>query len=357
MAHRGGAEIAEILSRLLRVLGVSAVIFALAIPKSAIELTADAARATLSARQPPPMSTETKQMQCMEVWGGNRYVDSGVVMAGLDAWLYSRPCPGGHDEAAANDDDEALGGDVHYVSSCAAGLITRILIADVAGHGRTVAHAANRLRTYMRRYINSHDQGKLVRAVNREFATLAGGSGRFATALVFTFEAPNGELLLCNAGHPTPLIRRRATGRWEALVPDRHERERAASTEPVNVPFGIDEEMTYCQEASRLAVGDQVLCYTDGLIESRGRDGQMLGTEGLLGILQHLDASDPSRVLPDLLATVEAQHPGNLTEDDVTLLLFRPNGLYPSVPLKDRLLAPLRLIKAVVGSYMPWQKA
>jgi hypothetical protein len=30
-------------------------------------------------------------MRCMEVWGGNRAVDCGVVMSGLDAWLYSQP--------------------------------------------------------------------------------------------------------------------------------------------------------------------------------------------------------------------------------------------------------------------------
>src|SRR4051794_29566372 len=70
----------------------------------------------------------TKFMQCMEVWGGNQLVDSGVIMPGLDAWVYSRP---------VNDDDG--GGDVHYVSSCAAGMFVRLLVADVAGHGKPVA--------------------------------------------------------------------------------------------------------------------------------------------------------------------------------------------------------------------------
>src|SRR5205814_3709017 len=60
---------------------------------------------------PPPSDDDVKYLQCMEVWGGNQVVDSGVVMAGLDAWVYSRP---------VNDDEG--GGDVHYVSSCAAGM-------------------------------------------------------------------------------------------------------------------------------------------------------------------------------------------------------------------------------------------
>src|SRR6188474_3793463 len=53
-------------------------------------------------------------MSCMEVWGGNQGVDTGVQMAGLDAWIYSRP----YGKASA-------GGDVYYVSSCATGRITR----------------------------------------------------------------------------------------------------------------------------------------------------------------------------------------------------------------------------------------
>ena len=59
-------------------------------------------------------------MQCMEVWGGNQSVDSGVVMAGLDAWVYCRPYA-----AVGADAPAAAGGDVYFVSSCATGRIAR----------------------------------------------------------------------------------------------------------------------------------------------------------------------------------------------------------------------------------------
>ena len=71
---------------------------------------------------------DAQVMQCMEVWGGNQTADSGVIMAGLDAWVYSKPF-GGADG----------GGDVYYVSSCATGRITRLLVADVSGHGTPAA--------------------------------------------------------------------------------------------------------------------------------------------------------------------------------------------------------------------------
>jgi len=98
-----------------------------------------------------------QRIQCMEVWGGNRAVDNGVVMPGLDAWIYSRPYEG-----------DSEGGDVHYLSNCASGRITRMLVADVSGHGAGVASIAANLRGLMRRYINYLDQTRFIEALHRE---------------------------------------------------------------------------------------------------------------------------------------------------------------------------------------------
>src|SRR5438874_1685453 len=156
-------------------------------------------------------------MQCMEVWGGNQPVDASVTMAGLDAWVYCKPYQ-----------DADGGGDVYYVSSCATGRITRLLVADVSGHGAAVCDTAASLRTLMRRYINFLDQTKFVRAMNGQFVTLS-KAGCFATAVVTTFFAPTNHLTLCNAGHPPPLLYRAATGQWTFL-----ERSRPAAAESGN---------------------------------------------------------------------------------------------------------------------------
>src|SRR5215210_7622302 len=105
------------------------------------------------------MSSDLHHMQCMEVWGGNQLADSGVVMAGLDAWVYSKPFGGA-----------IGGGDVYYVSSCATGRITRLLVADVSGHGTAVRATAVHLRELMRRYVNHIDQMRFVRSMNQQFA-------------------------------------------------------------------------------------------------------------------------------------------------------------------------------------------
>ena len=132
-------------------------------------------------------------MQCMEVWGGTQPTTRVVRLAGLDAWVYSKPYG-----------NAGFGGDVYYASSCATGRINRLLLADVSGHGDAVAKSAAGLRSLMRRYVNFLDQAKFVRALNRQFAAMS-RQGRFATALATTFFAPSRVLTVCNAGHPPPL--------------------------------------------------------------------------------------------------------------------------------------------------------
>ena len=139
--------------------------------------------------------SDAHTLQCMEVWGGNRAVDNGVVMMGVDAWVFCRPY--GTDEA---------GGDVHYVSSCASGRIVRLIVADVAGHGADVAELATRLRGLMKSHANYADQREVVGVINREFARLA-DIGKFATAVAATYWTPTDELVMTNAGHPPPLLR------------------------------------------------------------------------------------------------------------------------------------------------------
>ena len=142
--------------------------------------------------QPPPRS---EGLACMEVWGGNEATFSTFEKAGVDIWLYSRPC--------GNDTN---GGDLYYLSSCASGRITRMLVADVAGHGESVAAVSSGLRGLMHRYINTIRPQQLFEEVNEEFSKLS-SADRFATSVVSSYFMPTGTLSICNAGHPTPFIR------------------------------------------------------------------------------------------------------------------------------------------------------
>lgn len=284
-------------------------------------------------------------MQCMEVWGGNQATDKAVAMSGLDAWVYSRPYGG-----------SAGGGDVYYLSTCATNRILRILVADVSGHGQRVQALALQLRALMRRYVNHIDQSQFVSSMNQQFTTLA-KTGLFATAVVSTFFAPTRRLTLCNAGHPPPLIYRKSHAAWsylEAVEDD-------AAAEPTNLPLGILDIADYESFDVKLCEGDLVVCYTDSLVESRRENGQVLGHKGMLDVMRRLPVGQPSMLIPDLLAAVDQAAEGNLTEDDVTVLLFRANGTgVHRPPLGERAAALGRVLAAFGGTLrdgtnlVPW---
>ena len=92
-------------------------------------------------------------------------------------------------------------------------------------------------------------------------------------------------------------------------------------------------------------MNDLLLCFSDGVIESNDESGQQLGVQGVLEIVQSLDASQPEQLISQLLAKIGALHEDNLRQDDVTVFLIRATGTGPS--LKDNLLAPFRFVTPV----------
>ena len=89
----------------------------------------------------------------MEIWGGIEPVERTVSTPGLDLWVFSQPFEG-----------DEQGGDVYYVTLCGGGLITRIVVADVSGHGSSVAEFSASLRALLRKNINQKSQKTAGRA-------------------------------------------------------------------------------------------------------------------------------------------------------------------------------------------------
>jgi serine phosphatase RsbU (regulator of sigma subunit) len=278
----------------------------------------------------------------MEVWGGSQLTARGVEFGGLDAWVYSKP----HGQAQR-------GGDVYYASSCGTGRITRLLLADVSGHGNAVAATAADLRTLMRRFVNRLDQTEFVSLLNRQFAEMSVG-GTFATAIVTTFFSPSSRLDVCNAGHPRPLLYSAARNQWTLLG-----HEESVGSRLCNTPLGILAMAEYEQFDVELRPGDCLICYTDALIESNDADGEMLGEAGLLRIVRLLSAPDeggldaPQRVAERLLEEIGARYPENLTDDDVTVLVVRANGRALRYSMGEKLRAMGRFTGSLIRAIIP----
>lgn len=280
-------------------------------------------------RGPAP---QQQVLACMDIWGGNQLVENGLSARGVDLWLLSQPYQ-----------DEASGGDIHYVSSCAGGNRLRFILADVAGHGEQVNATALVLRRLMRRYINQSDQTRLAHDLNSAFAG-ASEDGTFATAIVATYLADHRALIVCNAGHPRPMVFRSSVGRWGLIDDEAVERSSAVGVS--DLPLGVLEPTTYTQTALGLERDDLVLFYTDSLVEARDRaTGQMLGEAGLLDVLEGLDVGDPATLVPGLVDAVRERAGGRAFDDDVTaMLLHHTENALPPQSWGDRARTLARLV-------------
>lgn len=250
-------------------------------------------------------------LQCMEIWGGNEPAESAVKTPGLDLWVFSRPFEGAEQ-----------GGDIHFVTLCGGGIITRIVVADVSGHGSAVADFSRRLRAMMRKHINHKSQTRLVERINQEFAEMA-QMRRFATAVIATYLTSSDELTISNAGHPRPLHYRAETATWSSVT-----QESNAEGGMTDLPLGLDDETRYGTSTLKLGPGDLVLFYTDALIEAADGDGRMLGETGLLDAARGLDLalSTPAVLGTALLESVASYRGQAPADDDLTLIVLHHNA-------------------------------
>jgi serine phosphatase RsbU (regulator of sigma subunit) len=187
-----------------------------------------------------------------------------------------------------------------------------------------VAELSSALRRLMRKHIDKLDQTRFVRALNREFSQAA-TVGKFATALLTTYFTLTHHLIVCNAGHPQPLLYRAATGKWQPLVHDMEDVIDRVS----NLPLGIIDPTDYHQFAVELEMGDLVLIYTDALIEAKSPSSEELGLDGLLEVVSKLDTNNLTNLCPMIIESVCRWRGGVDPDDDETIILLHHNGAGP----------------------------
>src|SRR5882724_1930139 len=150
-------------------------------------------------------SGQVHRLACQELRGGNHLAAYAAELPGLAGWISCHPL-----------DPSPRGGDLYYLSACSQGVIARVVLADVAGHGDVVSDAAVRLRDALRLHVEQWDQSTLIRQLNDTF--LKGTEEfQYATAFLASFYSGSGELLFTNAGHLPPLWYRTATREWGLL--------------------------------------------------------------------------------------------------------------------------------------------
>ena len=249
-------------------------------------------------------------LACLEIRGGNDLATYAAELPGLSGWVSCRPLG-----------PSPRGGDVYYMSACSQGILTRVVLADVSGHGEGVSAAAIRLRDALRQHVEYFDQSTLIRRLNDNF--LAGARRvQFATAFVASYYSESGELLFTNAGHPAPLWYQAATREWSLLS-----EATPLSKDIIDLPLGLIAGTAYSQTAVQMNPGDMLLLYTDGISEAYDESGTQLGVTRLLSIARNLPV-DSAVAAGQALVAATAQFSGSAprADDQTVVALHRRMG-------------------------------
>ncbi len=246
-----------------------------------------------------------ERLACLEIRGGNHHATYEAELSGLKGWIRCRPLR-----------PSCKGGDLYYLSVCSSGALSRVVVADVAGHGEAVSVAANRLKDALRQHADNRDHAVLLRDLNDTFLGGAGADDiEYATAFLVSYYGETGELVFTNAGHAPPLWYHAANGEWSYL-----REESGGAREATGLPLGMIPGVEYSQAAVALESGDLLLLYTDGVIESVDPAGEQLGQKRLLQMARGLPVGPAAAVGEALLQAVEAFRGGPSRADDETMV-------------------------------------
>jgi light-regulated signal transduction histidine kinase (bacteriophytochrome) len=195
----------------------------------------------------------------------------------------------------------AVGGDWYDVLALSSGEVVCVL-GDVAGHGVAAAGTMGQLRNGLRAYLVEEDRpARLLQRLDQLVDRLV--PGVFATVTVLVLEPVTGVVKVASAGHPPVcLVPARSGARLVPVVP--------------SPPLGLGGRSTPEETTLTLAPGDQLVAYSDGMVERRG-ESVSVGLSRLVRV-----ASGVPEPL-DLCARLIADCRDPAGEDDATVLVLR----------------------------------
>jgi hypothetical protein len=243
------------------------------------------------ARRRRPMS-QAAEMQ-WQLLPPLTFVTPRVVIAGLLEPAY---------EVAGDAFDYALNGDTAHLG-----------VIDPVGHDLTASVlAAVTVGSYRHSRRAGLDLADTYAAMDQTIAGQFGGE-RFVTGQLAQLDCATGQLQWLNAGHPLPLLVRRAK------VVD------TLACHPVP-PLGLGLAQPEIATAA-LEPGDRVLFYTDGVTEGRNLAGEPFGEARLADLLARATlAGQPAAETMRRLAHDILAHQGTTPRDDATMIFLEWPG-------------------------------
>jgi serine phosphatase RsbU (regulator of sigma subunit)/CHASE1-domain containing sensor protein/anti-sigma regulatory factor (Ser/Thr protein kinase) len=182
-----------------------------------------------------------------------------------------------------------------------------IVIGDVSGKGIAAALVMANTQSVLRAVAKRGDvaPGRVLAEANEVLYTYI-PSGTFVTCFYGVLDPQSGRIVYANAGHDLPYLQR-----------DGDARELRAR----GMPLGLMSGMFYEEAEAVLTAGDDLLFYSDGLVEAHDPEGEMFGFPRLRELIMVRAAGSGGELVDFLLAELTRfTGEDSEQEDDITLV-------------------------------------
>lgn len=192
-----------------------------------------------------------------------------------------------------------------------------LVMADVADKGMPAALFMTLVRTLLRATVSQVDSPAAVLMRVNDIIAPEAYKGMFVTLFYGVLDLDTGALEYANAGHNPPLLMRPAVCAVERL-------------ERTGMALGVEEHTRLSDGKCRIAPGDALILYTDGVTEAFDPSGDIFTEARLLETIQRIMCQatppDAAAILDEIDAAVKGFTAGADASDDLTLLVIKYSG-------------------------------
>lgn len=207
-----------------------------------------------------------------------------------------------------------MGGDFFHIARLSEDT-AGVCICDVMGHGVRAALITAMLRALIETHAAEvADPGRFLTELNSEFTRILKQTGTlvFATVLYCVINVKDRDAHFARAGHPAPLHVRRGTGEVEAV---------AFGQGTSGPAMGLIPNAQFKTVETKVAPGEFLLFFTDGVIEVEDKNGRDFGVEGLRQSIRSNLRQSGESVLEAIITDVYSFGGSKILTDDACLVI------------------------------------
>ncbi len=215
------------------------------------------------------------------------------------------------------------------------------LVADVSGKGIPAALFMMTTKTLIKNLAKTGlGADELMMRANEQICK-TNEQGFFVTIFLCILELSTGKMTCTNAGHNPPLIKNKDGG-FEYL-----------KFKP-GLVAGAMENTNYHSYDMKIAPDTYIFLYTDGITEAHNETGEFYGEKRLLDALSRIENEKIENIVFAIKEDVEKFAEGQEQADDITMLIFKYNGVKTKTMKKSKtktflLPADVGRISTVIG--------